>query len=67
MPRRTLAPVFLYLANLPGLGKGLLAQIAMISVLGHAPHRGASERRGRVRKLLFATAKEGRATVFWIT
>ena len=64
MPRRTLAPVFLYLANLPGLGKGLLAQIAMISVLGYAPTGVLPKDEAEMRKLLFATAKEGRATVF---
>lgn len=64
MPRRTLAPVFLYLANLPGLGKGLLAQIAMISVLGYAPAGVLPRDEAEMRKLLFAVAKEGRATVF---
>ena len=64
MPRRTLAPVFLYLANLPGLGKGLLAQVAMISVLGYAPTGVLPKDEAEMRKLLFATAKEGRAAVF---
>ena len=64
MPRKTLAPVFLYLANLPGLGKGLLAQLAMVSVLGYAPTGVLPKDEAEMRKLLFATAKEGRAAVF---
>ena len=37
MPPRTLLPVILFRANCPGAGKGLLAQLATLLVLGYTP------------------------------
>jgi hypothetical protein len=64
MPPKTITPVFMYRGNLPGLGKGLLAQAAMIPVLGHAPTGVKPEDETEMRKQLFAVAKAGGPVVF---
>jgi hypothetical protein len=64
MPPRTLQPVFLYRGNVPGVGKGLLAQAAMIPRLDYAPTGAMPRNEEEMRKLLHATAMEGRAVVF---
>lgn len=64
MPPKTVMPVFLYRSNVPGLGKGLLAQAAIIPVLGHAPTGVKPKDETEIRKFLFTMAKEGRPVAF---
>ena len=64
MPPRTILPAFKYRGNLPGLGKGLLAQAAMIPVLGYAPTGVKPKDETEMRKILFAVAREARPGVF---
>ncbi len=63
MPRQTVVPVFLYRGNMPGLGKGLLVQIAIIPILGYAP-TGIRPGETEMQKQLLAVAKAGGAVVF---
>ena len=63
MPPRTLLPVILYLANWPGAGKGLLAQLATIPVLGATPTGVNPKNESEMRKHLFAAAKDGREVI----
>ena len=62
---KTLLPVFLYRGNLPGLGKGLLAQSAILPVLGYAPTGAKPSDETEMRKFLYACAKLGFRVVFF--
>ena len=63
MPSRALLPVILYLANWPGAGKGLLAQLATLPVLGAMPTGVNPKNESEMRKHLFAAAKDGRQVI----
>lgn len=65
LPPKTIVPAFKFGGNQPGLGKGLLAQIAIVPVLGFAPTGVSPKDETEMRKLLFATAREGRLVVFF--
>ena len=64
MPSKTLQPVFLYRGNHVGLGKGLLAQAAMIPVIESAPTGPKPGDETELRKFLFSVAREGRSVAF---
>jgi hypothetical protein len=59
MPPRTLLPVILFRANCPGVGKGLLAQLATLPVLGYTPTGVDPKSETEMRKHLLAVAIAG--------
>ena len=59
MPPRTLLPVILFRANCPGAGKGLLAQLATLPVLGYTPTGVDPKSETEMRKHLLAVAIAG--------
>ena len=61
---KTLLPVFLYRGNVPGLGKGLLAQCAILPVMGYAP-TGVKPGETEMQKVLHSCAKLGFRVVFF--
>ena len=66
LPPKTIVPAFKFGGNQPGLGKGLLAQIAIGDrLLGFVPTGVSPKDETEMRKLLFATAREGRLVVFF--
>ena len=59
MPSRTLLPVIVFRANCPGVGKGLLAQLATLPVLGYTPTGVDPKSETEMRKSLLAVAMAG--------
>ena len=59
MPPRTLLPVIVFRANCPGVGKGLLAQLATLPVLGYTPTGVDPKSETEMRKNLLAVAMAG--------
>ncbi len=64
LPPKTIVPAFLCDGNRPGLGKGLIVQLAMIPVHGSAPAAVKAKDEEEMRKLLLAVAREGRHALF---
>ena len=59
LPARTLLPVIVFRANCPGVGKGLLAQLATLPVLGYTPTGVDPKSETEMRKSLLAVAMAG--------
>jgi hypothetical protein len=64
LPPKTIVPAFLCDGDRPGLGKGLIVQLAMVPVHGSAPAAVKAKDEEEMRKLLLAVAREGRHALF---
>jgi hypothetical protein len=64
-PPGTLRPGFLFTANEVGSGKTLLAKLALIPILGHAPAGTYPEDETEMRKRITTAILTGRPELFW--
>ena len=64
LPRKSLRPCFIFLANAEGAGKTLLVKVATVPVLGHAPVGTAPKDETEMQKILLTALVEGRQVLF---
>jgi hypothetical protein len=65
LPRKSLRPCFIYMANAEGAGKTLLVKCATVPVLGYAPTGTKPKDEDEMRKTLHTAVLEARPVIFF--
>jgi hypothetical protein len=65
LPRKSLRPCFIYLANAEGAGKTLLVKCATVPILGYAPTGTKPKDEDEMRKTLLTAVLEARPVIFF--
>jgi hypothetical protein len=63
LPRKSLRPCFIFLANAEGAGKTLLTKVATVPVLGFSPTGSKAKDEDEMRKLLLAAILEAKTVL----
>lgn len=63
LPRGSIRPCFIYLANAEGAGKTLLVKVAIVPVLGFSPNGSKAKDEDEMRKLLLAAVLEAKTVL----
>jgi hypothetical protein len=65
LPRQTLRPCFITVANAEGAGKSMLATVATLPALGNMPAGSKADDENEIIKMLVTTVKEARPILFY--